>query len=992
MEPTTVISTAIIAALSAGVTGGVTAVGKQAILDSYEALKKAIKSKFGKQSSSAKAIEELEHNPHEEGHQLILKGNMALEKVGTDPDIVGIARELIIALHESESGRKALAKYNVDAKGAQIGGIGDNWHIEGGIHFHETRATKTDDFTREDWENFYLKRLIEQCDNLELATFEEICSRDVREGSPIRVSDVFTSLYLKGIERLEGQSVAQAIKTPRGDKKDFARHEAEQERFPLQAIEAAGALPNLVILGRPGGGKSTLVNHLATQTAHIRMGHAIHRDELNGWPQEENLLPVRIVLRRFAAWIPDKRKTGTEGLVWDYLEHQLNEWGCKTFHPFLQHILDNTGGVIFFDGLDEVHEQDERKKRSQIVEAIQAFAKPLKKCRVIITCREYAYTKGDAWRLPEPEFPVVELDLFRSEQIEQFTRTWYRIVGRWRDWNEQECLSASDDLCRAIESWPHLKELGQYPLLLTLMAQVHGRDGYLPKDRADLYDRAVKLLLVHWDNRIVRDQDGTCKIEQGLIARLGMRIDNLRAALERVALSAHESQETQQERSECADIAREDLRQELSESLSIGMDKAEEVIAYIQNRAGLLQAEDNRIFRFPHRTFQEYLTAASIMKRDDFEDFLRDRVLRDKPWWQEVFLLAAGSSRNTPRNIYMLVDTLLPEEPTDAEPDPEITGRAQLSAQAMAETEFKDHVEKQGDSTGRYTKIHKRVQDWLLTAMIAEDKLSPKQRVDAGNALNWVGDPRFDAQQWYLPKETGLGFVTVPAGEFWMGSDKKKDKEADKDEFPCHRVKLSEYSIAKYPVTVAQYQVFAQETKLALDKDWYRRNRYDNHPVVEISWQDAQNYCQWLTEKLKDRGWMAALPTEAQWERAARIPDDRIFPWDINKIEPNRANYDDTGIDATSPVGCFPDGTSHLGVMDMAGNVWEWCQDWYGEYSKDSATDPSGPSSGSSRVVRGGSWGDPAGFCRSAFRSGRGPGLRINVLGFRLVLLPGQPG
>ncbi|MCP3871214.1 MAG: hypothetical protein GY703_24565, partial [Gammaproteobacteria bacterium] len=169
-------------------------------------------------------------------------------------------------------------------------------------------------------------------------------------------------------------------------------------------------------------------------------------------------------------------------------------------------------------------------------------------------------------------------------------------------------------LYQAVESLPHLKELGQYPLLLTLMAQVHGRDGYLPRDRADLYDRAVKLLLVHWDNRIVRDQDGSCKVEPGLIMKLGIRADALRSALEQIALAAHERQEAHKERSGCADISREDLRQELSAGLNTGLDQAEKIIKYIQDRAGLLQARDKRTFAFPHRTFQEYLAAAAIMK------------------------------------------------------------------------------------------------------------------------------------------------------------------------------------------------------------------------------------------------------------------------------------------------------------------------------------------------------------------------------------------
>jgi formylglycine-generating enzyme required for sulfatase activity len=314
----------------------------------------------------------------------------------------------------------------------------------------------------------------------------------------------------------------------------------------------------------------------------------------------------------------------------------------------------------------------------------------------------------------------------------------------------------------------------------------------------------------------------------------------------------------------------------------------------------------------------------------------------------------------------------------------------------MAETGFIHHVEKQTVSPGKYTKIHKRVQDWLLAAITADATLSPKHRVDAGNALNWLGDPRFDSDRWYLPNEEGLGFITVPAGAFWMGSDKAKDEEADDEELPRHWVELSEYQIARYPVTAAQYRVFADEQGLELDEDWRRYNRFDNHPVVEVSWDDAQRYCQWLTDKLKGHGWdaMVALPTEAQWEKAARFPDDRIYPWDVDSIEPNRANYDDTGIYSTSPVGCFPGGASHLELTDLAGNVWEWCRDWYDEayYAKSPAHDPEGPSDGANRVVRGGCCYDPARNCRSAFRLRYVPGYRYYDLGFRLVLLPGQPG
>ncbi len=989
MEPLTTISTAIVAAVTAGATAGVTAVGKQTIVDGYSALKKAIKDKFGKDSKSVQAIKELEGDPDSKARQGVLAEKIEDEKVYEDRSVIKIAQQLILMLDKSESGCQALAKYNVRIKNSHVEIIGDHGTV---IHHHYPKPdADTENYTQKDWENWYLKRLIQQCDNLEMTTLDELCPPKDGRAQGIRISDVFTTLYLEDVERFEDQTVAQAILRPPSDNADFVHGKKERNRLPIHAIEAAGALPHIVILGRPGGGKSTLVNHLATQTALIRKGLSVRHDDLTGWPAEEKLLPVRIVLRKFAAWIPEKRKTATEGLVWDYLAYQLSEWGCAEFYPFLKQILNTTGGVIFFDGLDEVHEQDEHQKRSQIVAAIAAFAQPLHKCRVIITCREYAYRKDDAWHLPSAQFPVVALDLFRSDQISQFTQTWYRTIGKLRDWSETKCLDEADQLNNAIDTWPHLRALARYPLLLTLMTQVHGRDGYLPRDRADLYDRAVKLLLVHWENRIVRDQNGTCKMEPGLIAQLGIRSDTLRAALERIALAAHEKQEQKKERSGCADIAREDLRLELCESLSIGLDQAEEVMVYIQNRAGLIQALDNRTFAFPHRTFQEYLTAGGIMKKSDFDDDLRQRVLRDQPWWQEVFLLAAGASRSTPRNIYQLMDALLPNDPDDTLMTPKNVACARLCAQAFAETEFLEQVrQEQTLQAGRYTRIHKRVQQWLLNALTADDKLSPQERVDAGNALNWVEDPRFDPQHWHLPKGDALGFIAVPAGKLQMGSDKAQDPEAMDSELPRHPVKLAEFAIAVYPVTVAQFKVFIKETDFKLDSNWYQKNVYANHPVTMVTWEQAQAYVRWLNAKLKGRQVM--LASEAQWEMAARGPTSRIYPWGDEAIDPNRANYD-MQIATTSPVGAYSRGVSYSGAMDMAGNVWEWvADDWHHKYKNapDNGSawidEPRGPL----RVFRGGGWRGPARACRSAYRFRHLPGFRLDYLGFRLVLRPGQ--
>jgi serine/threonine-protein kinase len=156
----------------------------------------------------------------------------------------------------------------------------------------------------------------------------------------------------------------------------------------------------------------------------------------------------------------------------------------------------------------------------------------------------------------------------------------------------------------------------------------------------------------------------------------------------------------------------------------------------------------------------------------------------------------------------------------------------------------------------------------------------------------------------------------------------------------------------------------------------------DDHPVTDVSWEDANAYCNWLSKK---KGLNFKLPTEAQWEKAARGTDGRKYPWGKNEPDETLANFG-WKFDKTSPVGSYPNGASPYGLLDMAGNVWEWCSDWYGDdYYKNSPKDnPTGPKIGTSRVVRGGCWVSDAGSLRCAGRSGGGPSYRSLVADFRL--------
>ncbi len=221
--------------------------------------------------------------------------------------------------------------------------------------------------------------------------------------------------------------------------------------------------------------------------------------------------------------------------------------------------------------------------------------------------------------------------------------------------------------------------------------------------------------------------------------------------------------------------------------------------------------------------------------------------------------------------------------------------------------------------------------------------------------------------------------VNIPAGTFTMGSNDNHDEK------PPHKVNLSEYFIGKYPVTNREYQAFVKDAKYKAPKGWngdqFPQNKAE-HPVVNVSWHDAVAYCAWLSKKT---GKTYRLPTEAEWEKAARGTDGRKYPWG-NKPEPNRdlLNYNDN-VEDTTEVGSYEDGHSPYGVYDMAGNVWEWVHDWYSTtyYQKSPPKNPLGPNSGKYRVLRGGSWNNVNNYARSANRVNDTPDYVGDLIGFR---------
>lgn len=246
----------------------------------------------------------------------------------------------------------------------------------------------------------------------------------------------------------------------------------------------------------------------------------------------------------------------------------------------------------------------------------------------------------------------------------------------------------------------------------------------------------------------------------------------------------------------------------------------------------------------------------------------------------------------------------------------------------------------------------------------------------------------FRADVWQLPDDKMLGFVEIPAGKFLMGSNKAKDAEAYDDECPQRTVDLPRFFMARYPVTVAQFRAYVDDGGTAGESRALQGD--PDHPVVWVNNVEALAYAEWLTTKLREwaktpkdmkslfgakrAAWSVALPTEQQWEKAARGSDGRIYPWG-NDFDPAKLNCYESSVGKTTSVEKYPAGASPYGILDMVGNVWEWTSSsWKAEYPY--------------RVIRGGSFCSGRGRVRAASRDAAPPSGRDNDIGFRVALSP----
>jgi len=801
-------------------------------------------------------------------------------------------------------------------------------------------------------------------DNL-IDTHQHLRLQGIRAGGqPLSVDleKVYVSLTAVEKRGLPSPSGRKAYSEEDTDGVEFARGGFQ----PLTIGQALERYRRLVIIGDPGSGKTTLLAYLAlTYARTLRDGVETIKERLQ--LGEKNYLPILLPLRDFGRHLKTEHADpGKHGpaLLLNYLRDYYTAQSISLPNDLFARALETNHAVVLLDGMDEVAET---KLRQRVARIIEKFAVRYPGNRFVVTSREVGY-EGAA-RIGA-EFGLAKVREFNSEEVRRFVRDWTRVVEvKLASYESEDILrqaeAQADKLICAIEGNPRISALAVNPLLLTVVALVHRYRAALPERRSDLYEEAVEVLLGRWDEAKGLETEA-------ILAGRPLDAGDRRSLLEPVALWLHEKQRREIELDELRSLLLPSFKGMASGDVPMANKAAEAFLRLINERSGLLIERGVGIYGFAHLTFQEYLTARAIADREDALAYTLERLA--DPWWREVILLEAGYlSTQGKRRVSELIQAIIA---TDPRTEPEPYHHLILAAECLYDI---GAARVEGDLL---SKLKHRLQAELDKPLEKGNHELILRRVAAANALGQIERGQFGTASKFWKAPWGEPeWVTVPAGEFWMGSDK-----GDEDEKPVHRVLLPEFQIARVPITNAQYALFVADRKTESPSDWRSGQPpkgKENHPVVNISWHDAQAYCRWLSEKI-GRG--VRLPTEAEWEKAARgDQDQREYPWGEAWAD-LRCNSDELGLGDTSPVGLFRGGAGPYGCLDMVGNVWEWCgTKWRESYSKLADETLEG---NAVRALRGGSFGTNRGGARCAYRGRSRSVLRIDYLGFRVAVSP----
>ena len=868
----------------------------------------------------------------------------------------------------------------------------------------------------EEREEIIRKHVEKTCEELysdalreELGNIDMLGSPDI-ESKTVKLSAAFVSLRISESWRSETRFEAH------GKPVDPPEYEGERYSTAEEVMERAfKSCRLLLIIGDPGSGKTTLMKYYAM--------HCLDKENNKcrqlGFTQQ--IFPIYFPLREL------EFETGTDEPI--SLPQSLAQWAKRRlleipadqFHAWLQ----KRNTLVLLDGLDEIGSQ---KRRQKVCKWIKNMCTGLKNAHFVVTSRATGYRKLDGIELATPHLRADIMD-FTPRQQEEFLRKWFRAVftaqlappvmpaEKWKEQQIKKADQRSQTIIQFLQKEDNkaVRDLAAVPMLLQIMAITWKDRHHLPKTRLALYDAALNYLLDYRDRQ--KEIEPLLPVEEA------------RLVLAPTALWMHETlikDETPKEKMH-------EFMQPILDTLE-GQPRALTFCEHLRDRAGLIADYDRENYIFRHKSFREYL--AGIQLKEDAHLGNRVETLIDhfkEAWWDEALRFFMSKANDKIFDDFMRLffqskgsgqlddnqQTLLQNLVKEA-PQKKIDALVEcLNSDGLNDNQRKyvlDCLKTVGTPGAMEAIAAADKSKWSKgNRSHAEDIVAGASAVMAMAAATPDEKPiiEFVDSSFRNLSEDNVEYIKIPGGTYKFSVTGKMETVPD-------------LYFCKYLVTNKRYRKFisylegkekALEETLPLElfieqlkefagtiegypdylgknpHEWGKklRSNYDDEkkfngddqPVVGVAWYGARAYCLWLS-CLQQHDGLYRLPTEKEWEWAAagREPDNkpREYPWVKDKGEPGPklANYENN-VGATTPVGRYPEGATPEGLMDMAGNAWEWMENWYDEDKK-------------YRTLRGGSWSFLSDYLRCAARILNNPWSLWYYVGFRVVFLcaPGE--
>lgn len=707
----------------------------------------------------------------------------------------------------------------------------------------------------------------------------------------------------------------------------------ELERAGRREVkEALARQRRIVVLGDPGAGKSTFLKYVALMCA---LGPGAVQDKLG---LDQAPLPIIVPLAAYAEGLAREPRLSLA----DFLPRYFAARGMPGLSRLFEGALAAGQALILLDGLDEV---TVRADRRQVAERVAAFLQEWDQNRAVVTSRIVGYHEA-----PLPgQMPHFTLSPFSPEEIRLFAHQWclaYELQAGDTPQARQRAQGEAEQLIRAIEARPHIQELAGNPLLLTIIALIQRQGVKLPDHRVELYENMVTTLAETWCQARA--------LEPGRVVGEPISQAEAVAILGPLALWMHGRYPGGAAPGTEIEARLVEQLVERGESPQVARTTAQEFLELVRRQTGLLMERGQGVYGFLHLTFEEYLAARgfALLGQEVLQDTVDALLLHlYDPAWHEVILLAVGHfaiSEGKRRAASRLVEAML-EAPAQAEQQGQ---NVVLAGRCLRD------VGKRGLLRPTWEKVIERLVETMQGL-----EVPVRTRAEAGEVLDELG---------WLPPDLN-DWIPIPNTQsvFYMAKYPVTNSQY------ARFIEAGGYEKSVYwPEETGARGWWEKEGReqgqpWSWDDPRFGRNRR-GYPVVDVTWYEALAYCHWLTELLHrtekgetllegeyeliaglpsagDKGkgrWELTLPGEAEWLQAAGGEGGGRYPWDgegesAGRLPEDeqlrailaRANVKESDLGGTTPVAMYPAGASPYGVMDMAGNVWEWTRDPWEEAS-----------------------------------------------------------